>query len=169
MTGKAFDWKKICKIHFGAYAQVHEDRNFTNTLEERRQGAICLGPIGNLQGTYNLFLLRSGKKITCGQLKEVPTPKIVMKQVAAMALDEKQNEVLIFENRAGATVNDIFPDDEANEEFNRIYGNITGVDCESDPPEQEIQEPAVHILYIQNNEYVALADNDDYNKNEDDQ
>ena len=38
MTGKAPGWKKICKIHFGAYAQAHEDRNFTNTLEERKQG-----------------------------------------------------------------------------------------------------------------------------------
>ena len=32
MTGKALDWKKICKLQFGAYAQVHEDRNLTNTL-----------------------------------------------------------------------------------------------------------------------------------------
>ena len=40
MTGKKLDWKKSCKLHFGAYAQVHEDRNVTNTLEERTQGAI---------------------------------------------------------------------------------------------------------------------------------
>ena len=64
MTGKSIDWKKSCKLHFGAYAQVYEDRNVTNTLEERTQGAICLGPTGNIQGTYNFFLLRSGKKIT---------------------------------------------------------------------------------------------------------
>ena len=54
-TGKALDWKKICKLHSGAYAQLHKDRNVTNTLEERTQKAICLGPTGNLQGTYNLF------------------------------------------------------------------------------------------------------------------
>ena len=67
MTGKYLDWKKSCKLHFGAYAQVHEDRNVTNTLEERAQGAICLGPTGNQQGTYNFFSLRSGKKITRGK------------------------------------------------------------------------------------------------------
>ena len=33
MTSKDLDWNKICKLHFGAYAQVHEDRNVTNTLE----------------------------------------------------------------------------------------------------------------------------------------
>ena len=87
----------------------------TNTLEERAQGAICLGPTGNLQGVYNFFSLRSGKIITCGNFTEVPTPTIVMKRVAAMALAKKQNKGLIFENRTGATVNDILPDDKANE------------------------------------------------------
>ena len=42
MTGKSLDWKKICKLHFGAYKQVHEGRNVTNMLEERTKGAICL-------------------------------------------------------------------------------------------------------------------------------
>ena len=58
MTGKALDWKKIFKLQSGAYAQVHEDINVTNTLEEKTQGAILLGPTGNLQGTYNFFSLR---------------------------------------------------------------------------------------------------------------
>ena len=42
MMGKSLDWKKICKLHFRAYAQVHEDRNVKKTLEERTQGEICL-------------------------------------------------------------------------------------------------------------------------------
>ena len=58
MKGKSLDWKKSCKLHFSAYAQVHEDRNVTNTLKERTQGEIHLGPTGNLKGTYNLFSLR---------------------------------------------------------------------------------------------------------------
>ena len=40
MTGKALDWKKSCKLHFGAYAQVNEDRNVTNTLDDRTQRTI---------------------------------------------------------------------------------------------------------------------------------
>ena len=35
MTVKSLDCKKICKLHFGAYAQVHEDRNVTNMLEKQ--------------------------------------------------------------------------------------------------------------------------------------
>ena len=51
MTGKSLDWNKSCKLQFGAYAQVHEERNVTNTLEDRTQGEIYLGPTGYLQGT----------------------------------------------------------------------------------------------------------------------
>ena len=74
MTGKALDWKKSCKLHFEAYAQVHEDINVTNTLEDRNQGEICLGPTGNLQGTYNLFSPRSEKKIPAENSQRYPPP-----------------------------------------------------------------------------------------------
>ena len=86
MTGKALDWKIICKLRCGEYVKIQEDRNVTNTLEERTQGGIFLGSTGNLQGTYNFFLLLSGGEIARGQFTEVPTLTIVMKQVTAMEL-----------------------------------------------------------------------------------
>ena len=55
-----------------------------------------------------------------------------MKRVAAMALAKKQNEGLIFENRTGATINEILTDDEANESFDELNGNITVVDWEAE-------------------------------------
>jgi hypothetical protein len=33
-TGTSLDFSKHCQLPFGAYAEVHEDRNITNTLEE---------------------------------------------------------------------------------------------------------------------------------------
>ena len=62
---------------------------------------------------------------------DFPTPMIVMERVAAMALAEKQKKRLIFENCTGATVNDILPDDKANEVFNKIVKKITGLDLEA--------------------------------------
>ena len=62
MTGKVIDLNKRRKLHFGAYTQVHEDRNITNTPEERTQSEIRLGPTGNLQSTYKFFLLCTEKK-----------------------------------------------------------------------------------------------------------
>ena len=78
-----------------------------------------------------------------------------------MALAKKQNEGLIFENRTGATVNDILPYDEANESFDKIYGNITGVYWEA-----EIQYPAAHMLQLNNTQYAALADEKDDEEND---
>ena len=86
-----------------------------------------------------------------------------MKRVAAMSLAEKQNKGLIFENRTGATVNDILPYDEANEAFDKIDGNITGVKWEA---EAETREPASHIPQTFNNQYAALADEEENEDND---
>ena len=103
------------------------------------------------------------KKITRGQFTELPTPTIVMKHVAAMALSEKQNKALIFENRTGATVNDILPDDKANEAFDKIDRNITGVEWEA---EAEIKEPETHTPQINNNQYAELAEEEEREGND---
>ena len=66
-------------------------------------------------------------------------------------------------------VNNILPDDDANKAFNKIDRNIAVMDWEVEPPEQEIQEPEVHIPHINRNQYAALADDEDDDKNEDDQ
>ena len=63
---------------------------------------------------------------------------------------------MIFENRTGATVNGILPDDEANKAFNEIDGNIAGVDWEA-----EIKEPAAHMTQLNNNQYAAMAGDED--------
>ena len=73
-----------------------------------------------------------------------------------MALAEKQNEGLVFENRTGATVNDIQPEDEVNEAFIKIDGNIAGVEWEA-----KIQEPEAHMPQLNNNQYAALAGEED--------
>ena len=96
MTENTLDWKKSCKLQFGAYAQVHEDRNVTNKLGERTQGAIYLVPKGNVQGTYNFSPYGLDKNITHGKFTEVPIPTIVIQPVVAMALSKKQNEGLSF-------------------------------------------------------------------------
>ena len=114
MTVKSLNWKKILKLPSGAYAQLHEYRNITNTLRERTQGEICLGPTGNIQVTYNFLSLITGKNITRGQFTEVPMIKLLLKRVAAMAMAKKQSEGLILGNRTRIAVNYILPNDDAN-------------------------------------------------------
>ena len=58
-------------------------------------------------------------------------------------------------------VNDILTDDEANEAFNEIDRNITGVDWG-----MEIQDPEAHMLQLNNNQYAALAVVEDDEEND---
>jgi hypothetical protein len=44
------NYKTICRLPFGAYAQVHDDQSITNTMASRTTGAISLGSSGNVQG-----------------------------------------------------------------------------------------------------------------------
>ena len=81
---------------------------------------------------------------------------------------QEKNEEIFFENHS-VMVNNIFPDEDANKAFNKIDRNISVVDWEAEPPEQEIKEPVVHTLHINSNQYAVLADDEDDDKNEDDQ
>jgi hypothetical protein len=117
MTGTALDFNKHCQIPFGAYVEVHEDRNITNTIDERTQPAICLGPTANFQGSYTFISLRTGKRITRKQFKELPMPASIIKRVEAMAIKEKQDKTIPFHDRSGAPITDLYdsPDDETAE------------------------------------------------------
>jgi hypothetical protein len=72
MTGTMLDFNKHCQIPFGAYAELHEDNDVTNTTTERTQPAICLGPKANFQGSYKFLSLKTGKCITRKQFMSYP-------------------------------------------------------------------------------------------------
>ena len=54
-------WSKHCRVPFGTYCKVHDEKDPTNDNIPRTHEAIALGPTGNLQGSYKFFLpLRQG-------------------------------------------------------------------------------------------------------------
>ena len=112
MTGKPLDYEKHCRLPFGAYAQTHEDRNITNNMITRTEGGICLGPTGNLEGSYSFLSLRTGRMVTRGHFYEVPTPGVVTRRVIAMAIAEGQHDGLIFEDQHGATLDKVLGNDD---------------------------------------------------------
>jgi hypothetical protein len=57
------EYKKQCSAPFGTYCEVHEDYSSTNSMEPCGIPAICLGSIGNLQGTYHFLSLVMGQLI----------------------------------------------------------------------------------------------------------
>jgi hypothetical protein len=58
------DAKLHCRAPFGSYCETHEDPYITNKLDPRTKWAICMGPTGNLQGSYKFLSLSTGKKVT---------------------------------------------------------------------------------------------------------
>jgi hypothetical protein len=85
------DYSKHCKLPFGAYVEMHEENNPTNNMKERTRAAICLGPTTNFQGSYKFLCLKTGRRITSKQFKELPMPASVIKAVKALAERDKQD------------------------------------------------------------------------------
>ena len=65
---EAFLGRKLCErdicLPFGEYVLVHEERQFTNTMEARAQEAIAVLPLGNLTGSVQFFTIKTHRFIT---------------------------------------------------------------------------------------------------------
>ncbi len=90
-----------CKVPFGAYCEVHVDPDITNTMEPRTGWAICLGPTGNMQGSYKFLSLTTGKKVTQKKFTEMPITDSVIKRIDSLGKKEQCKSGLSFKNRKG--------------------------------------------------------------------
>ncbi len=75
------DAKLHCRAPFELYCETHEDPDITNTLDLRTKQGICMGPTGNLQGSYKFLSLSTGKKVTRRKFTEMPITDSVIKKV----------------------------------------------------------------------------------------
>jgi len=92
------NYDTVCQIPFGAYAQVHDDLEITNTMQSRTTGAISLGATGNTQGTYRFFNLSTGELIVRRKWTELPIPQEVIMRLQDMTYAElDQNSKVNFE------------------------------------------------------------------------
>ena len=78
MTGTTLDYNQHCKIEFGAYAEAHEEPTPMDNMQTRAEPSICLGPVGNLQGSYKFLNLRTGTKIKRRKWTELPRPRNII-------------------------------------------------------------------------------------------
>ncbi len=95
------DAKLHCRAPFRSYCEVHVDPEITNTMDPRTKWAICLGPTGNLQGSYKFLSLAMGKKVTPRKFTEIPITESIIKQVEKMAVKDGATKGLSFKNRKG--------------------------------------------------------------------
>jgi hypothetical protein len=93
------DYNLMCHLPFGAYVQVHDDLDITNTMQARTTGAINLGVTGNIQGTHRFYSLRTGEIIVRRNWTELPTPNEVIDRLEEMTIAEVEagNEHEIYQ------------------------------------------------------------------------
>jgi hypothetical protein len=106
-TGTTLDYNKHCKLPFGAYVETHEMNTPTNTMKERTRAAICLGPTANFQGSYKFLCLRTGRRITRKQFRELPMPTTIIEAVEALTERDKKDGNLEFTDRDGSPYADL--------------------------------------------------------------
>eukprot|EP00804_Cyclotella_cryptica_P009736 CCRYP_011246-RA/>CCRYP_011246-RA protein AED:0.32 eAED:0.32 QI:0/-1/0/1/-1/0/1/0/207 len=61
ILGWQLHWKRHCKYHFGAYWEAYDnpDLTITNTQQLQSRRFVCLGPTGNIQGSFFFLDLNS--------------------------------------------------------------------------------------------------------------
>jgi len=87
------------KARFGAYCEVAEHADITNTQKARTTPAVCLGPTGNMQGTYKFFNLLTGHVIKRRSFTVLPYPNRMIRLVNEWGEKSKQQNHLTFKNR----------------------------------------------------------------------
>ena len=91
--------KHHCKAMFGSYCEVHKENTPTNSMKSFGIPAICLGPTGNIQGTYSFLNLATGLVNKRRQFTELPAPDSVIKRVATLAQKNGVSPNLNFATR----------------------------------------------------------------------
>ena len=101
VIGVPFDYNKHCKWAFGTYGQMSEEPKPSNMQVRQSIGAICLGPKGNLQGSYKFLNLWTSKMILHHDFTPLPMPQEVIDHVNRLGALDKQPELLTFFDQLG--------------------------------------------------------------------
>ena len=100
ITGTKLNMVHHCRLEFGSYAQVHEEPDKTNRVQDSRStGAICLGPADNQQGGVKFMSLNTGKLITRRSFTPIPLTADVIRRVNELGMADKNNNTLEIKHR----------------------------------------------------------------------
>jgi hypothetical protein len=168
MGEQILDCKNLCKLPFGTYVQVHEDRQVTNTMESQTTEAICLGT-NNLNGGYSFYSLDTGEIITRRNWTKLPVPVDVISRLKEMSNDLYSNIDEIFDQEENETEycqennackDEIVQDDEeekSQKEGDEDSSTNDSIDNRQSSRVNDEQEDE----FVQNNEEEKLPDDQD--------
>jgi len=127
------NYETTCRLPFGAYAQVHDDLDVTNTMQSRTTGAISLGATGNVQGTYRFFNLHTGEVIVRRKWTELPIPHEAIVRLQDFTYDEIDTRYVDHED-------ELDQNEQSNENTTKDH-NTEGDTTEQSSGEQQLREP----------------------------
>jgi len=168
------DYAHHCRAMFGSYCEVHEDHETSrNSMKPRSVPAICLGPTGNIQGTYNFLSLVTGLVIHRRHFTELPVPQSVIDRVAYFARNSGVSKDLVFADRHRVPYDWL---DNAPEPLDPtpigpypdIPAKLPGVQLDRSIPGVQIdftEDDAPHDAHGHDPDWSALADEAAFNAN----
>ena len=84
-------WAKHCKLLFGAYCKVHDEKDPTNDNMPRTHASIALGPTGNFNGSYKFFCLTTGRVLKRRKWTKFPMSDRIVNKVSAWGRRTKRD------------------------------------------------------------------------------
>jgi hypothetical protein len=165
------NYRTVCRLPFGAYAQVHDDQSITNTMTSRTTGAISLGVSGNAQGTYKFMSLRTGDLRT-GDIvvrrswTELPMPSEVIDRIMELTTNETDNENYQYE------LDELDDDDEEEKKRDDLDGfDLDKEVLDNNIPDvvnqEQVEQVPTFVMDDHNQaETESITENDFYQPNE---
>ena len=127
VTGLKIDVAKDCKVQFGSYIEASTDADITNTMVERTESCLALGPAGNLQGSVKCFSLLTGKLLIRRTVKTLPIPDRILKLINKWGRSSRSKQfgnTLEFRDRNKAKYD--WDNEEIEEQANLVEPANTG-------------------------------------------
>ena len=150
LLGEMADFDKICKVPFGAYCEVFDNTQPSNTDTPRTSPAIALCPENNLQESYYFLNLNTWKIVSRRQWKELPLTEEIIKMVN----DKGREEIGL---KSGEPIPEQYL-------FQYLDGTVIGVDdptqsVEEEIPLSQVDDNSVHDHEGENVDVNTFAQN----------
>lgn len=151
LTGKKLDYSLECKLEFGEYVQANEENTIKNSMQSRTFPAICLGPVGNIQGSYYFLNLNTWEVVKRRGWMKLPLPNDIIQKINAKSAREQMKTL----DGQKVTVGDLDFENDDTEENDEENGEISPLPAETldnygnVPVDNDNQEPAIQV---ENNE-----------------
>jgi hypothetical protein len=86
---------------FEVYTQICKEES-NSIATESTLGTICLGPVGNVQGSYKCMSLRASKLIIRGDSSEIPATQDISypyQPIKVLVINTSQSRINISQSR----------------------------------------------------------------------